>query len=184
MSATPIRGISRLRRGPYGTLYVHIFGGHHLQFTAIEMHNSEDDKPSAEGEGIQIPKDEDTTKEDDKTENNGGDSPLMQRIDDALIKQGMYRQSGLTIADIATTIGSNKTYISSCINRERNVPFNEYVNRFRIDYAKKLLMENEGKITMSEVAQICGYSGEASLYRNFKFLTGTTPSAWLSSREE
>jgi len=115
-------------------------------------------------------------KEDGKKE-----SELFARVDALMEKEALFRRKGLSIADIATQLGSNTKYVSSCINTQARCSFNEYLNRYRIRYAQRLLREQPG-IRLSEVSEAAGFASESAFYRNFKVLTGQTPAEWLAER--
>ncbi len=109
----------------------------------------------------------------------GRQRELFGRIEALMAEKELFRQKGLGVADLATQLGTNTKYISSCINSEAGCPFNEYVNGYRIRYAQQLLRERPGR-RLSDVADAAGFSGESSFYRNFKAVTGLTPAEWLA----
>jgi YesN/AraC family two-component response regulator len=88
-----------------------------------------------------------------------------------------FLNSELKIADLATSLGTNVTYISNCINSQKGCSFIQFVNGYRIDYAKQLLRKHPDK-KISEVWAASGFANETSFFRNFKALTGMTPNEW------
>ncbi len=105
------------------------------------------------------------------------DEALMQRICQLTETQQLYLNSELKVADIARLLGTNSSYISACINSQKGTSFNQFINTYRIERAKKLLRENPDQ-KISEVWPVCGFSTETSFFRTFKTLTGMTPSEW------
>ena len=105
------------------------------------------------------------------------DAELMQRICQAMEQQQLFMNPNLKITDLATALGSNRSAISNCINSQRNCSFPQFVNTYRVAYAQELL-RSQPDIKIAEVCLKSGFSGEASFYRIFKAITGTTPSAW------
>lgn len=103
---------------------------------------------------------------------------LFERVS-AMMENGLYTHKGLTIAELATTLGTNTKYISSCINTGAGCSFLDYVNGYRVRYAKKMMLENQS-VRISEVAEASGFASESSFYRNFKATTGLTPNEWLA----
>ena len=103
---------------------------------------------------------------------------LFERVS-AMMENGLYTHKGLTIAELATTLGTNTKYISSCINSGAGCSFLDYVNGYRVRYAKKMMLENQS-VRISEVADASGFASESSFYRNFKAATGLTPNEWLA----
>ena len=74
------------------------------------------------------------------------------------------------------SLQTNRTYISKLINEEFEMNFNQFVNNFRINEAKKLLEEDNGKVSSMElIAEKSGFGSFNSFTRVFKNITGTTP---------
>lgn len=92
----------------------------------------------------------------------------------------VYLQPNLKISDLAAMLGTNRNYLYNAINVDMGVTFSEFVNRYRIGHAQRLLMENP-EANMEEIAIRSGFSSEVTFYRNFKTVTGTTPYKWLKS---
>lgn len=126
---------------------------------------SEQASPEADPEG---------PKEERKKE-----SELFARVAALMETEELFRRKGLSVADIATQLGSNTKYISNCINTQARCSFNEYLNGHRIRYAQQILREQPG-ILLSEVSDAAGFTSESAFYRNFKAITGQTPAEWLA----
>ena len=84
-----------------------------------------------------------------------------------------YADQNLCINFIAEKIGNHPNYISKMFKEQTGVGVGEYINRFRIDKAKELLVQ--GKLTPKEIAEKTGYSNVRTFYRAFKKITGDTP---------
>lgn len=111
------------------------------------------------------------------------ESELFARVAALMETEELFRRKGLSVADIATQLGSNTKYISNCINTQARCSFNEYLNRYRIRYAQRLLREQPG-VRLSEVSEAAGFTSESAFYRNFKTLTGQTPAEWLAEVQD
>ena len=99
----------------------------------------------------------------------------------AMMEKGLYKRKGLTIAELATTLGTNTKYISSCINTGAGCSFLDYVNGYRVRFAQKKLLETP-QMRLSDIADAAGFASESAFYRNFKAVTGQTPAEWLAAR--
>ena len=108
------------------------------------------------------------------------DRELFEKVS-ALMEEGLYTKKGLSIADLAATLGTNTKYISSSINAEAGCSFFDYVNRYRIRLAQQKMLEAPAQ-RLSDIADAVGFTSETAFYRNFKALTGLTPSEWLSGQ--
>ena len=102
---------------------------------------------------------------------------LMQRICQLMEEKHLFMNPDLKITDLATALGTNRSTISACINSQRDCSFPQFVNAYRVAYAQELL-RTQPDIKIAEVCVKSGFSSEASFYRIFKTITGTTPTAW------
>ncbi len=104
------------------------------------------------------------------------DEQLMQRIIRLMEEQRPYLDSDLKLADVATALGVRLDEVSRCINSNA-FNFSQFVNGYRIEYAKQLMLRKPG-IKMTQVAIESGFSNETSFYRTFKAIVGMPPSEW------
>lgn len=104
---------------------------------------------------------------------------LMTRIRDLMEKDQLFKRGDLRLADVAQALGTNVTYISACINGQAGCSFTDFVNDYRVEYAKEILRSKPG-IKISAVGTEAGFSSEASFFRNFKDRTGLSPAEWIS----
>lgn len=88
-----------------------------------------------------------------------------------------YHNSQITIISLANKFGTNRTYLSSHINKHKKQNFNAWINMLRIEDAKTLLIEDVD-ISISELAQRLGYNDHSTFSRQFKKLTGSSPLEW------
>lgn len=108
---------------------------------------------------------------------------LIDKVAALMEKEQLFRRQSLKILDVAQRLGTNVTYISSCINNLHGGTFNDFVNRYRVRYVQQWLLEHPDK-KVTEAVEESGFSSEASFFRNFKTLTGQAPSEWLAAQKE
>ena len=87
---------------------------------------------------------------------------LLQKVDDELL----YLKPGLTLAELAQQLGTNRTMLSKIVNEETGMPFAEYINRKRIAYFIRLAKENP-EVRKQDLAEQAGYTSMRSFYRNY-----------------
>lgn len=102
---------------------------------------------------------------------------LMSRIVALMDTEQLYLNPDLRLADLATKLGTNTTYVSACINGQAGQSFSDFIAGYRIRYACDLLRKHPD-MRLSEVAEQSGFTGERSFFRSFKAITGQTPSEW------
>lgn len=106
----------------------------------------------------------------------------MCQIDQLMDEQQLFRRSGLKLQDVADLLHSNRTYITECIKSARGMSFSQYVNTYRVNYAKELLLKDADR-KISAVATDAGFSTEVSFFRAFKTLTGLTPNEFRAQKD-
>ena len=92
----------------------------------------------------------------------------------------MFLQPQLTVTNIADRLGTNKTYISKLVNSAYKMPFPDFINSLRVDYAQRFII-NHRDATQAEVAKASGFTSASALNNTFKKVTGLTPKIWLAT---
>ncbi|MNC38961.1 HTH-type transcriptional regulator YesS [compost metagenome] len=82
-------------------------------------------------------------------------------------------QRDLTRDDIAALVSRNPAYLSRLFRKETGMSLSEYITQQRIERAKTLLVETDGKI--SSIAEGLGYLHFSYFAKLFRKLTGLTP---------
>jgi len=145
-------------------LYMVGYVGYHQRFTAGDFENDirETDKISV-GQ-------------------TGDDQNLKDRLVCLMNRDMIYTREDLHITDVASLLGSNRTYISQVVNQDFGVSFSQFINSYRITYAKKLLTDPASRhLSIKCIGEIAGFSNESSFFRVFKKETGQSPAVWRSS---
>jgi AraC-like DNA-binding protein len=78
--------------------------------------------------------------------------------------------------DIAQHVGMAEDHLTHCFRQELGTTPIAYLNRYRINQAKRLLKESEQNIT--EIAFAVGFSDSGYFSRVFRRETGTSPEAF------
>jgi len=82
----------------------------------------------------------------------------------------------ITLDRVAGTAGLSKYHFSRCFKEMTGLTYQSYLNRVRIEQAKKLL--NDDALSITDTGYAVGYSDLTHFERIFKKLTGTTPSQY------
>jgi YesN/AraC family two-component response regulator len=87
-----------------------------------------------------------------------------------------YYYSRLTIDDVALALNINSKYLSQVINEIYKRNFYSYINNYRINDSKQMLVSGEfGNYSMEGIAKTVGFNSKSSFYTAFKNNTGMTP---------
>ncbi|GHT09966.1 hypothetical protein FACS189426_09450 [Bacteroidia bacterium] len=104
---------------------------------------------------------------------------LKSQIIALLEKEELFRQADLSISDVAFRLHTNRAYISRTLNQDLQTSFSDFVNKYRVEYAKKLLLSAEhSKASIISIAEAAGFSHLSSFYRVFKSIEGVSPKEW------
>ncbi len=108
------------------------------------------------------------------------DDELMQRITQLMEQEKPYLSSELKVSDLADRLDTSSRTISDCIKASTNNTFVNFINAYRIDYAKQL-MRQQPDMKISEVFLRSGFANETTFFRIFKAATGMTPNEWRAN---
>ena len=106
----------------------------------------------------------------------------MLRFQELMEQKQPYLDSNFRVSDAAHMLGVNRSRLSACINAQTNDTFNQYINNYRVEYAKQL-MTNQPDIKIATVCIESGFNNETSFFRAFKTHTGKTPREWMQNKE-
>lgn len=109
---------------------------------------------------------------------------LMTDILELMSSKKAYLNNKLTIFDLSEELGVNKTYISNVINEDSQHNFSSFINKYRIEDAKKLIVDpKHSHLTFEAIANAVGFNSKASFNAAFKKFTETTPSLYKKQLE-
>ena len=108
---------------------------------------------------------------------------LFKELRDVFDKQKLYLDPDLNLKAVIRILGTNKKYLYQAISENSDANFRSFINRYRVDEAKRLMesgMQNNEQIKLSEIHASAGFNSSVSFYRVFKRVTGLTPKDYLS----
>jgi len=86
-----------------------------------------------------------------------------------------YAES-ISLKDISKEIYIHDAYFSKLFNEEVGEGFNSYVNRIRIEHAKKMLLYTEHQL--KDISDMVGFQSHSYFNRVFKNIVGASPLAF------
>lgn len=102
---------------------------------------------------------------------------ILENILTLFSEQKVYLDSSLTIQEIAQSVGTNRTYVSTLINQNFNQNFCSFVNDYRVDAVKNMI-NNHPEYSNQILAENCGFGSVDSLKRAVKSNTNMTLADW------
>lgn len=99
---------------------------------------------------------------------------IINLCDRVMESKQLYLNEQLSIVKVAQEVGTNRSYLSSSINRYYNLSFSRYISKYRVAHAKEL-MEHGHFSSMEEVALASGFGSEKTFIRHFTAGEGVSP---------
>ena len=88
-----------------------------------------------------------------------------------------YLDPNFKLIDLRAVLPMNRTYLSQFINDTYGCSFYQFVNRYRIEEAKRLLSENP-EMKIEDIATQCGFASRSVFTRTFTQETDLSPREW------
>lgn len=82
----------------------------------------------------------------------------------------------ISLSELARQLHLNYSYLSSYFKQQTNENLTAYINRIRVEKAKKLL--TDWNLSISEISRLTGFSEHNYFSKVFKKLTGQTPAEY------
>jgi AraC-like DNA-binding protein len=108
------------------------------------------------------------------------DAALVVRLRD-IMATGLYRDPGLDAARLAKRLGVPQRRVSEAVNGRLGLNVSQFVNGCRIDEACRRLEADDTPVT--EIMLAVGFETKSNFNREFRRVTGTSPSAWRQARQ-
>jgi AraC-like DNA-binding protein len=109
------------------------------------------------------------------------DKIQLQKLQQITVNLKLYKHSKITVKEFSEHSGISSSRITKLL-RKNNENFNSFINRYRVEEAKRLLLEQDYfRYTMDFICEEAGFNSRASFFNIFKVTTGKTPKQY---REE
>ena len=118
-----------------------------------------------------------TVVEEEKEEPDSANAAYRATLEKWIESEKPYLQSDFQLMDLREVLPLNRSYLSQLINSEYGCSFYQWVNRLRIEEAKRLMRE-QPDLKIQDVADRCGFSSRRVFSQIFTRETGTTPTEW------
>ena len=98
-------------------------------------------------------------------------------------QEKLYRETDLTLQNLADKIQLPSYQVSQAINEGMKMNFYDLVNGYRVEEAKRLLLDEKNKnFTILSVGFEAGFNSKTTFNTVFKKFTGLTPTEFGASQ--
>lgn len=92
--------------------------------------------------------------------------------------RNLYRNPDLSRTTLTHLTGISPNRISELVNGHFGINFSEWINTYRVNEARKLLLSPADNLTVKEIYYQVGFNSKSAFYGAFKKNTGLTPSVY------
>lgn len=110
-------------------------------------------------------------------------TPIKEQLMKLMVEEKIYSEEDITLQDIADELSLTIHQTSHLINEHFDMNFNNFINRFRVDEARKILLENPSRSIIS-IAHEVGFSSKSAFYSAFSRFTGMTPTTFRREKPQ
>lgn len=99
---------------------------------------------------------------------------IHERLSDLMNEEKLYRDMDLRMKDVAERLLITQHQFSQLLNERIKTDFRNYVNRYRVDEARRLLVEDASRSIISICFEV-GFNSKVAFNNTFKKMTGMSP---------
>ena len=122
----------------------------------------------------------DQKKYGDKSIENDEAKVFEGRLRRLMEEEQLFKDSRLKLPKVANELKTSPHRLSQYLNDNLDKSFNQYINEYRIEAAKKLIKVND-QFTLEAIGYEVGFNSRSTFYSAFKKQTGLTPAAFKKS---
>ncbi|KQC01354.1 helix-turn-helix transcriptional regulator [Pedobacter sp. Hv1] len=105
---------------------------------------------------------------------------ILVKITAVFDEQQIYKNPDLTLTLLAKELNVRPQFLSQLLNDNLNKSFNQFINEYRVEEAKRLLKEAT-HLKIDTIGTACGFNSSSTFYNTFKKITGFTPSNYVKA---
>lgn len=97
----------------------------------------------------------------------------------------LYLNPEIRVTELCKKLNTNRTYLSRVINEEFGLSFSDFINQYRVAYARELLMrDKDERFSHTHIAEQSGFGSLSSFNRAFRKELGLTPGEYRKSLKQ
>ncbi len=104
---------------------------------------------------------------------------ISQKLIATMKHQALYKDEDLSLNRLSTAVSVSENYISETLSQFMKTNFFQFVNNYRVEEAKQLLINSD--MLVSTIAYEVGFKSKSTFNAAFKKVAGETPTAFKKS---
>jgi AraC-like DNA-binding protein len=110
---------------------------------------------------------------------------LAEQVDKGIRKEKIYMEPDITLDSLAEALNIMPRDLSMLINRHFGINYYEFINRYRIEEAKRMLTSTEYiNTTITDIYLRVGFNSKSVFYTFFKKIEGITPTQFRQNANQ
>ena len=114
--------------------------------------------------------------------NKDSQQELFGRLERLMQNDQVYKNSLFTREKMAELLGTNRTYLSQTINEQTGLTFTHYMNKYRIEEARRILADPQDDTPIKAIAADLGFSSVTTFYTLLPFRCHRTNTGNMPAR--
>lgn len=102
---------------------------------------------------------------------------ILKKLQEVMESRQLYKQSSLSLRQLSEELRESSHYLSQVINQDLHTSFYEWVNHYRIEAAKQMLLKHPDH-TILTIAEEVGFNSKSTFNTAFRQHTQMTPSEY------
>lgn len=107
---------------------------------------------------------------------------LIQRLETYMQTEQPFLNTKIRMPELAKSLDIPRHVFSNLINEHYQMNFFHFINQYRVEYAKQLLINDDYKnYTLETIGELSGFNSRSTFNRIFKNVTGKSPKEFSAS---
>ena len=107
---------------------------------------------------------------------------LFTKIDTLVRDKKLFLDPNLSLENLSDSLGISAGYLSFLINNYSSSNFSDYINQFRINQAKQLILDLDYQnYKIVSIGLESGFNSKSTFYKSFKKFTGISPAEFKNN---
>lgn len=108
---------------------------------------------------------------------------LLKAIETKMSEEKFYLSENFSSQDVLTNFEISRSKLDELLIQRKGISFVDWLNSFRIEYAKNLLLSND-QYTIDAISSMSGFSSRSAFYVAFKKINQITPTEFIKQSKK